>query len=203
VLIGFSGASGSGKTTLVNALAEELTSQGYNVGIVREVVREIFKKWQDKYSSLKELRQSDDIVKFQTEALITQIRKELKAIREHEIVLVDRTIYDNLFYTLLWHNKNFEELSKYLNIIYRVSWLPMYDLIFFCIPLYHVDINDGFRTHDDATYRNIQHKGIRFFIPDRIPTFSIPAFDLNNEKEEVRMRVQYCLKILRKICLEG
>ncbi len=46
MLIGFSGPSGSGKTTLVNMVAERLRDKGYDVGVVQEVAREVFRKYQ-------------------------------------------------------------------------------------------------------------------------------------------------------------
>ncbi|RLI75838.1 hypothetical protein DRP04_13120 [Archaeoglobales archaeon] len=89
MLLGFSGASGSGKTTLVNELAKELRKRGYNVGIVKEVVREVFSKWKQihGFNSLREIRESELVTKFQFEILIRQYESEIKAVKSHDLVL--------------------------------------------------------------------------------------------------------------------
>lgn len=209
MLIGFSGASGSGKTTLVNALARTLKSQGYDVGIVQEVVRKTFIGWQHKYASLNELRQSDEITRFQIEILLNQWEAEVRALKNHQIVLTDRTIYDNLFFTLLWHNKDFQNLDRYLKIFQHIESVKRtggiegemedreYDIIFLCPPLHHVDVNDGFRTYDDIHYRSMQFAGLKILIPDRIRKSTVPVYDMGNKEEEIKLRVQHCLDELK------
>ncbi len=102
MVVGFSGASGSGKTTLVNAAAKRLRREGYNVGVVEEVAREVFKKYSELYGygSLMEIRHSERVIGFQTDILVLQAEMECRAVKEYEIVLTDRTIYDNLFFTI-------------------------------------------------------------------------------------------------------
>ncbi|MHC1624665.1 MAG: ATP/GTP-binding protein [Methermicoccaceae archaeon] len=195
LLVGFSGSSGAGKTTLVNRLAEVLRAEGYNVGVVKEVVREVFRRnWQDEYQSLTEIRQSDKVLIFQREVLENQFRAEMEAIKNHEVVLTDRTFYDNFFFTMMWHNRNFRLLYEYLELFQEYSSEYPYDVIFLCPPLKHVDVNDGFRTHDDIEYRDTQYLGISLLIPDSIPKYRLEVTDFG-------LRVRYCLAVLEKMGL--
>lgn len=149
MLIGFSGASGSGKTTLVNALAQELRLRNIDVGVVTEVAREVFKKYQSLgFKNLTELRKSELITTFQLDVLNMQIEREEELRKKRQIVLTDRTIYDNLFFTIFYHSDDFEELEEHIQKIRqieRLSGYRRYDLIFLCEPI-HENVDDGFRT---------------------------------------------------------
>jgi len=163
MLIGFSGACNSGKTTLANALAEELRKRDYKVELVGEVVRDVFKEFQKKYGfkDLKELRESRYHFQFQLEVLKTQIERENSALNRAEVVLSDRTIYDNLFYTIFWNSMDWRTLKEYVNV-FRSLGERRYDLIFFCRPLKN-NSKDGFRDYD-LNYVEIQDLVIRLFI---------------------------------------
>lgn len=165
MLVGFAGASGSGKTTLVNECARRLKKLGYNVGVVNEVVREVFKEFQEAYgfNSLMEIRNSDMLLEFQKSCLIRQILKEDEAVREHDIVLTDRTVYDNIFYTLFWQKGDIEGMKEYITLSDVVRMRDRYDLIFLC-ELIDDNVDDGFRTVD-VTYREVQHAIISMILP--------------------------------------
>lgn len=165
MLVGFVGASGSGKTTLVNECARRLKKLGYNVGVVNEVVREVFKEFQEAYgfNSLMEIRNSDMLLEFQKSCLIRQILKEDEAVRKHDMVLTDRTVYDNIFYTLFWQKGDIEGMKEYITLSDVVRMRDRYDLIFLCEPI-DGNVDDGFRTVD-VTYREVQHAIISMILP--------------------------------------
>jgi len=190
MLIGFSGACNSGKTTLANALAEELRKKGYNVELVGEVVRDVFQMFQRTYGfrDLKELRESQHHFRFQLEVLKTQIERENSALNRAEIVLSDRTIYDNLFYTIFWNSMDWKTLKEYVNI-FRSLGERRYDLIFFCKPLSN-NSKDGFRDYD-LSYVEIQDLAIRLLV-DRENVVDVPDDSLEN-------RILFCLEKLEEI----
>ena len=190
MLIGFSGACNSGKTTLANALAEELRKRGYDVELIGEVVREVFKEFQNKYGfkDLRDLRESSYHFRFQFEVLKRQIERENSALDRADIVLSDRTIYDNLFYTIFWNSMDWKILKEYVKL-FRSMGERRYDLIFFCRPL-SVNSKDGFRDYD-LNYVEIQDLVIRL-LADRENVVDVPEADLNE-------RVTFCLKNLEKL----
>lgn len=197
-IIGFSGPSGSGKTTLVSAVADKLKELGYRVGIISEVAREVFEKFSRKYGfqSLREIRQSDMFMAFQATIMKVQALKE-HSLQRYDIVLTDRTLYDNLLYTLFWFNPfkhSTEELDEYCAYFDMYSTkdyelddmtvrVPKYDKIFLCEPLdsREVVLDDGFRT-DDLSYRCIQFFLLRKLLP--FYTF-VPAMPLQPRVEFV------------------
>lgn len=195
MIIGLSGASGSGKTTLTNALAGELRRRGYNVGVVKEVVRNVFPRYREKYGfkSLPELRKSPVVTQFQLEVFREQVRQEDEADRRYELVITDRTIYDNLFFTLFYHDSNYELLEQYIEEL-KVLESKRYQLIFLCSPL-HENVDDGFRT-TDLYYRNLQQFVIRRLIPPEIPVHVVPSFS-EPKNRAIRKRVEYCMRVLR------
>lgn len=208
MLIGLSGASGSGKTTLATALAEELENRGYDVGVVSEVVREVFKKWQKAcgFQNLQDIRRSPVITEFQHEVFREQVKREDEARKAHNIVITDRTIYDNLFFTIFYHGNDFNALEKYIREFSEVelrSSARRYSTIFLCSPLWQEDVDDGFRTVD-LKYRNLQQFMIYRLIPRETQVYLVPNYFRLEKDEAVRKRVEYCMYILQEAgLLEG
>jgi thymidylate kinase len=190
MLIGLSGACGTGKTTLTNALAKELEDRGYDVAIVEEVVRDVFKDFQKRfgYQSLEEIRASRHHFQFQFKILKNQILKENKALDEAEIVLADRTIYDNLFYTIFWNSMDWETLKSYVELFRSLS-SRRYDLVFFCKPLGN-NARDGFRDID-LNYVDMQDLVIRLLV-DRENVVDVPNGSLER-------RLNFCLRYLENL----
>lgn len=197
MLVGFSGPSGSGKTTLVNRLYEILVDEGYNVGVVEEVARKVFARYKDKYGfeSLKDLRKSDKLLNFQFDILVEQIKSEDQAMEKHDIVLSDRTIYDNLFFTIpSVYNCDYGLLDKYLSIFIERDLAEAYDLIFFCDPV-DGDVDDRFRTQD-INYRRFQGyimwKLLPYFLKVQKKVQILPNLPVED-------RVEICLNYLKRL----
>ena len=183
MLIGFSGASSSGKTTLVNAIAEKLN---YDCGVVKEVAREVFENWKQRYGfeSLAEIRMYSP-TRFQLEVFREQIRRENEELEKHDIVLTERTIYDNLFFTLFYHD-DARLLNTYLKEFKKRELERKYDLLFLCHAVNPVD--DGFRTPDVA-YQEIQEFIIKRLIPYR--TLPIPAIPVDKRVSLVLYHINF------------
>lgn len=169
MLIGFSGASSSGKTTLVNAVAEKL-----NCRVVKEVARGVFENWKQLYGfeSPAEIRMYSP-TRFQLEILREQIGREDEELEKHDIVLTDRTIYDNLLFALFYHDDP-KLLNIYLKEFKKQELERRYDLLFLCHAVNPVD--DGFR-NPNLAYRKIQEFVIKRLIPYR--TLPIPAIPVD------------------------
>ncbi len=169
IIIGFDGASGGGKTTLVNKLAKILKREGYDVGIVQEVVRRVFDEFKRKYgfNNLTELRASSRIVEFQQRCLVEQYFQEEYMMDEHDIVLSDRTLFGNEFFTLLYCNKDskalneyFSKLEEYLKVR-KLTHGKIYDAVVIVHPLPpEINVDDGFRSQD-LHYREVQTFAIK------------------------------------------
>ncbi len=194
LLIGFSGPSGSGKTTMVNDYGKFLRGHRFDVAVVKEVARDVFVKWKIRYGfqNIPEIRRSDRATEFQLEVLKEQIRREEREISRHDIVLTDRTIYDNLFFALFWHDNDYEKLEEYMEYFKEVTlkrYLGMakdYDLIFFCEPLKRADVDDGFRT-PDLPYRKVQEFVISYLIPAEIPVVTLKDMPLDDRRWVVNL----------------
>ena len=168
VLVGFSGASGSGKTTLVKALYERLKKDGYNVGIVNEVARIVFNKYKDVFDwkSLDQIRNSEKVKLYQKLILTHQYQYEEKALREYDIVLTDRTLYDSLMYTLL-HINDLHYLANYVSLFLKYKPKERYDVVFLCSPV-NSNLNDGFRTAVDIATQTLQHELLKMLLHDYV-----------------------------------
>lgn len=178
MLIGFC-SSGSGKTTLVNAIAE-------NCGVVREVARDIFNDWKHRYGfeSLAEIRMYSP-TKFQLEVFREQVKREDEELASHDIVLTDRTIYDNFFFTIFYHD-DVGLLNRYLREFRKRELERRYDLLFVCQSVNCVD--DGFRTPDLA-YRELQEFVIARLAPYR--TLRIPAIPVDRRVDIVLSHINF------------
>ncbi len=178
-LIGFSGPSSSGKTTLVNRLAEKL-----GCGKVTEVASEVFRKWKEKhgFESMAEIRMYSP-TKFQLEVLREQIKREEEELKKHNLVLTDRTIYDNLFYAIFYHDDP-ALLDRYVRELRKREAERPYWMIFLCEPVLHVK---------DGKQRDLNARLFQEFVIRRLtlqPVIYLPALGLEE-------RIRYVLKILQ------
>lgn len=185
MIIGFSGPSGSGKTTLVRALKDRFKEFEIEVGVIEEVARKVFAEYSTKYGfkNLNEIRKSDLIIDFQLDIFKKQVELEDKYSRQYEVVLCDRTIYDNLFFTIpaIYSGKR-ELLDEYIKSFLERDRKNKYDLIFLCHPL-SGDVDDGFRT-PELSYRKFQEEIIKRLIPYDMRTdpriISLPELPLED-----------------------
>ena len=182
MLIGFVGSVGSGKTTLVNAIVEKI-----NCGVVREVARDVFKDWKQRYGfeSLAEIRMYSP-TKFQLEVFREQVKREDKKLEKHEIVLTDRTIYDNFFFAIFYHD-DISLLNRYLKEFRKRELERKYDLLFVCEPV-NADVDNGFRTPDLA-YRELQEFVIKRLVPYR--TLYVPAIPVDRRVNLVLSHIDF------------
>jgi nicotinamide riboside kinase len=207
IIIGFDGSSGGGKTTLINELTKILEKEGYDVGVVQEVGREVFKEFKKKgFTSLTELRESSKLIEFQRKCLIEHYLKEDIMLSNHEIVLSDRTLFGNEFFTLFYCNKDFKTLNEYFNKLeeyIRVRKLThgkIYDAIVITPPLpNNIDVDDGFRT-PDLPYREIQAFVIKQLAEAYVdPIIELKTHDLDERINLVKPLIDY-LVVRELIC---
>ena len=182
MLIGFAGASGSGKTTLVDAIARKV-----NCGVVREVARDVFEEWKHRYGfeSLAEIRMYSP-TKFQLEVFREQVKREDEELASHDIVLTDRTIYDNFFFAIFYHD-DVSLLNRYFKEFRKRELERKYDLLFVCQAV-NADVDDGFRTADIA-YRELQEFVIARLVPYR--TLYVPAIPVDRRVDLVLSHINF------------
>lgn len=178
--IGFAGAAGSGKTTLVNELSKKME----NTGIVKEVARDVFSFFKEKFgvNSLKEIREDGKLhLRFQKMILDKQIAREKELSKKYKTVLTDRTVYDIFVYLVLRGDlSQLEAFTKYFN--YRMENFEKYDLIF--VPGYIENgVDDGLRSYD-LEDRETQELLIISLL-NRERWFYIPVMDVEKRIEFV------------------
>ena len=169
-LIGFTGSVSSGKTMLVNAIAEKI-----DCGVVREVARDVFNDWRQRYGfeSLAETKMYSPN-QFQLEVFQEAGKEEDDELEKHEIVLTDRTIYDN-FFTIFYHD---DVTNRYLRKFRKRELEGRYTcfyLFFVCKPV-KADVDYGFHTPDLA-YRKLQEFVITRLVP--YITLYVPAIPVD------------------------
>ncbi len=176
MLIGISGCSGSGKTTLAPLLATKL--KAYLIGEVASYVAGVWKK--EKGIGLAEIR-AYDATRFQLEVLEEQIKRENEALQNHEIVIVDRTIYDNLFFALFYRD-DISLLNRYIRILAEREKEQSYDLILLCEPL----------PNELKPVSFIEHFMISKLIPANIPVCHLSAIS-------PQKRVHIAAKVINEV----
>lgn len=206
VLVGFDGASGSGKTTLINELAGILISEGHSVGVVPEVARIVFERYRDEYGfrSLQELRASPLIAEYQKEVLDIHCTLEEEMMKKHDVVLCDRTLFGNAFFTLYFVRDDralreyFEKLEGIIEER-KKNLGRVYDAVVITSPLPEsVDIDDGFRTVDlgyrfaqDFTIKNLAKANV-----DKVVELDTPNIEARIAKVGEIMYGMLLMKIL-------
>jgi len=129
IKIGFCGSHSTGKTTLARRLHEDIP----NSYLVSEVARNY---------APEDLKNCET----QKKILADQIREEVYASMQVDVVITDRTVIDNAAYLVSVCGLNQEyELLPLLH-----NWTGTYDVIFFC-PIENIPIvSDGFRFTDNS-----------------------------------------------------
>lgn len=132
MIIGISGSHGTGKTTFLYNLAHELKVKhpDKTLKIINEIIRDcpfpIFSK------------NNQATIESQMWAFGSQIKKEMEA-KKNDIVLMDRTIFDVVAYTMEINKNLANDMLKIANHLY-------YDLIYFIRPKKNFFHDDGQRS---------------------------------------------------------
>jgi len=100
-------------------------------------------------------------------------------------VITDRTIYDNLFFTIFYHD-DVSLLNRYIKEFRRREAERRYDLLFVCEAVNCVD--DGFRTPDLA-YKELQEFVIARLVPYR--TLYIPAISIDRRVDLALSHIEF------------
>jgi len=128
VIIAVTGCASSGKTTILNDL-EKILSVNYNVIKIPELVRILCDSLQ---ITLYDIENRNLMFEFEQLLLNTYIFLEKFIKKEKcDIILLDRTIWDILVYTKLFHTSNEANKIKMMIDEYK----PKYDYIIYCEPL--------------------------------------------------------------------
>lgn len=201
IIIGFDGASGGGKTTTVKEAAKVLRREGYSVGVVTEVVREVFEEFREQYDfkNLSEIRASSELAEFQRECLSRQYYLENYMLERYEVVLSDRTLFGNEFFTL-FYCKDSAALNSYIRMLRdyiklrKLYFGKVYDAVVIFPPLPEsINVDDGFRT-SDLNYREVQTYVIGQLASSEVNRiYELKTFDLRERVEFIRDLVDYLI----------
>ena len=185
ISIGFCGASGVGKTTLVRELLQYYKKRGLIVDMVDEVARDIFSLYRQTHGvkTLEEMRLIPELyLMFQSDVLEIQITREIR-IRERspELLLLDRTVYDNYLYTLLYCRRTDqpELFDRLTHRVFDYLLTQPYDRIIYLFP-HGTQYNDGFRVIGDLqsqTTQDILLKMITSYSSERIKYITTNIFE--------------------------
>ena len=190
MLIGFAGASCSGKTTLVNAVYKELKERGYDVTLIKEVARWVFEEYFRSYNDLDELRlHKDTYCRFQRYICDEQMRLENELLYQYDIVLTDRTVFDNLLYAITYCDiRDVFKLFKTLPAIGR----ERYDIIFLCMPVNAKTCMGGFRSQKDIEFRDFHSYILYNWIAEWDNALILPS------KMDLKERVHYVINVIQE-----
>ncbi len=169
IKIGFCGSHCTGKTTLAERLHKDIPESI----LVKEVARNY---------------ERDDLKRCRTQkkVLADQVRAEVYASIDSNVVITDRTMIDNIAYIMVicglnYHYKLYEIMR---------DWIPTYDVIFFC-PVEDIPLeDDGFRFTN-----NVVRDTIQLFIEDMIERYKylVRFVKLSGDEEKRYMMVRMAL----------
>ena len=131
-LVGIIGTHGTGKTTLSFQLASHYKHLGHNVKIIQEVARTC-------PFPLNELMTRETALWIYFE----HSRKELEALRDHDIVISDRTAFDSFIYACVLNLPNLVEYKSVAKHYLKSA----YEILFFVRPDMPIE-EDGIRCMD-------------------------------------------------------
>lgn len=136
-LIAVTGTHGAGKTTLTYLIAAHYKSKGKNVKLIQEVARSC-------PFPINEKMTADTALWIYFE----HSKKELEALKDHDIVIADRTFFDSFVYAKYF---NIEIDQRIINSSFR---LYHYDEILFVRPAGKI-LDDGVRSIDETFQQEI------------------------------------------------
>ena len=205
-VIAFSGGVYSGKTTTLYALKEALEKNGKKVVMLNELIRittdmpiDLLRQEPSKYLAV------------QQEIIAKKMEQEQLAFNDKSdtIYLLDRSIYDSLFYlcnyvdTCRLTESELEAFYKlHSKVVLFASYAALkYDSVYLFYPLYNKEENDKFRPrllNDASLY---EYNSIRTLVKyskcDKENTFKYFEVDLNriNAEQVIMFIVNECKRI--------
>ncbi|WP_375562712.1 AAA family ATPase [Bernardetia sp. OM2101] len=149
-LIPFSGASNSGKTTTLNKIAQKYSDN--SVVILDEIIRR-----NNKPFDIDTIRNDpNSYLEFQYEINLQKIEEEKALLNKYkktnDIILIDRSIIDSLFYCTFYLDKSNlsdNSLGIYVDMFEKIKAhidsLPYFKILLFS-PIKNIDFDSGLRT---------------------------------------------------------
>jgi len=201
-VIAFTGSHCVGKTTLMNELAKLLKKDGMRVKTIPEVARMIPKEKLGTFEGQKEVSK---LIRNCIEECINN---------GVDIVLVDRSPFDTIYYTIFYmidKQWTLKELSSVYDLIYD-SYLDTLELIDIHVFVMRSDtvklVDDGFRLYDERsrTIVDIIAKLLNVLNCDSIPTlFVLPSGNVEKDARFIYDMITPYIKLARsdRICMKS
>ena len=183
--IGLISTHGTGKTTLVYEVASEFKKRGFNVGIVSEVVREAIEEGIP--------INNETTLDAQLHILLRHMAKELKAtIKGHDVVICDRSVFDNLIYL----ERKFGRQQFIFDLVINYAKQSPYSALY-KIPLVGELEEDGVREGKDKEFQEeVFTKLTDFLQENKIPHVELPSPNTEFRKEWTDWIINDALKVL-------
>ncbi|MHA1368250.1 MAG: AAA family ATPase [Promethearchaeota archaeon] len=179
IKIGFSGAHATGKTTYSFMICADLKKEGYTVGKVQEIARDL-------PNGFKINEETDTDTQIYLAA--RQVEEEIKASKMYDIVVMDRTLLDIYIYAIYAYDRG-NMNGDHVTVINAMlgQWMRYYDVVFFCnIQKTNFNIDDGFRstnvdfqTDIDRIFKSVLNKNPG--IKKRVVVLDADTFEKNYE----------------------
>lgn len=165
--IAFTGASSTGKTTLAKAIEEKLLLKYINVDS-REIIDGL------NHSNIDNLNEQE-FIEFQKVWLNEKLENE-KSINSF---ITDRTYIDAIAYM---RNRNINNIELFNNYIKKMD---VYDFIFY-LPIQRISfLNDGYRSKDEESNRNVDNFIIELLEKNAIKYRKVVISDFESSLEFV------------------
>lgn len=173
-----------GKTILSKRLYDNYSQKGFNIGVLREVVR-------DCPYPVNEIA----TIRSQNWILAEQKKREIESLQTHDILLTDRGLIDNFAYWFSIAAKNNihkDTISKAELEVFEYS--KSYDAILFIQPFQIDEIkSDNFRSVN-LKWRKEMHGRVSEILKRFRESYSVPIFSLEGNENQVFEQVKKILE---------
>ena len=202
LVIAFTGSHCVGKTTLMNQLAKLLQKDGIRVKIIPEIARKIPKEKLGTFEGQKE------VLKLIRNCIEECVKNGV------DIVLVDRSPFDTIYYTIFYmidKQWTLKELSNVYDLIYDsyLDTLRLIDIHIFVMKSDTVKlVNNGFRLYDERsrTIVDVIAKILNVLNCDSVPTlFVLPSGNVEKDARFIYDIIAYYIKLAKgdRICMKS
>ncbi len=165
--IAFTGASSTGKTTLAKAMEEKIPLKYINVDS-RKIIDEL------KHSNIDNLNEQE-FLEFQKIWLNEKLINE----KSIENFITDRTYIDAIAYM---RNRNITDIELFNSYLKKME---VYDFIFY-LPIGRIPfLNDGYRTKDEESNKNVDKYILDLLQQNDIKYYKVDISDLESSLEYV------------------